>query len=351
MEPTENDLCAFIDWLDDQKKSDKSAMALRGLALLLLDDVQAGVPLQGRPREEFGARGGISGIANDPLAAKSALPTRSLLTFFEGNGRHYAEWLQRTGRGNCAPIALRSRQSGQGRSKPMLFWFELEARAEAPARSEETQEPKEEFAPADDTIPLNSGVIAYEMAYCQSSDLTAWGRYIFRNGRLLRSDWRWRLLPIRLVFLTFVVVMLFAFTFLLLSQDGSSRLLTVLIIETVAIAVFVFVSLRTWMRAIDDRLRPAPNELLDLVDPAQIEILGYGKTAEWRLVRYTATCAVCAGEVRVLPGEPDFPRRMVGRCQQSPREHVFSFDRVTLLGGPLIIPPTGTLRGSTIGVR
>lgn len=340
MEPTDKDLCAFIDWLNDQKKADKSAKALRGLALLLLDDVRAGVPPQGRPREEFGTRGGISGIANDPLAAKSALPTSTLLTFFEGNGRHYAEWLQRTGRGNCAPVALRSRQSGQGRSKPMLFWFECEASAEPSAGSEEMQRRQEELATADGTNTLNSGVIVYEMSYCQDSDLTAWGRYIFRNGRLLRSDWRWRLLPIRLVFLVFVVVMLLAFTFLLF-QGGLSRLLTVLIIETVAIAAFAFVSLRTWMHAIDDRLRPAPNELLDLVDPAQIEILGYGQAAEWRLVRYTATCAVCAGEVRVLPGEPDFPRRMVGRCQQSHREHVFSFDRVTLLGGPLIVPPQG----------
>ena len=31
-------------------------------------------------------------------------------------------------------------------------------------------------------------------------------------------------------------------------------------------------------------------------------------------------------------GEPDYPRRLVGRCHESPREHVFSFDRVTRRG-------------------
>lgn len=55
--------------------------------------------------------------------------------------------------------------------------------------------------------------------------------------------------------------------------------------------------------------------------------------------RYTATCPVCGSMVKLDKGEPDFPRRIVGRCIESPREHVFSFDRVTRSGAPLRQPP------------
>ena len=51
-----------------------------------------------------------------------------------------------------------------------------------------------------------------------------------------------------------------------------------------------------------------------------------------RFVRYTGTCLVCGAEVELDKGEPDYPRRLVGRCSESPREHVFSFDRVSRRG-------------------
>ena len=51
-----------------------------------------------------------------------------------------------------------------------------------------------------------------------------------------------------------------------------------------------------------------------------------------RLVKYAATCPTCKAQVLLDKGEPDFPRRIVGRCHESPREHVFSFDRVSQTG-------------------
>jgi len=51
-----------------------------------------------------------------------------------------------------------------------------------------------------------------------------------------------------------------------------------------------------------------------------------------RLIKYGAQCPICSAKVLLDVGEPDFPRRIVGRCQESPREHVFSFDRVRRCG-------------------
>lgn len=55
-----------------------------------------------------------------------------------------------------------------------------------------------------------------------------------------------------------------------------------------------------------------------------------------QLTKYSGICPVCSAQVSLGKGEPDFPRRIVGRCKESPREHVYSFDRVTLLGKKLI---------------
>lgn len=56
---------------------------------------------------------------------------------------------------------------------------------------------------------------------------------------------------------------------------------------------------------------------------------------EVRLIKYVSTCAICGEKIYLDYGEPEFPRRIIGRCNESPREHIYSFDRVTLLGSKL----------------
>ncbi|SEV96477.1 hypothetical protein [Luteibacter sp. 329MFSha] len=54
------------------------------------------------------------------------------------------------------------------------------------------------------------------------------------------------------------------------------------------------------------------------------------------LVRHWSTCPICAGMVEIRDGGKAFPGRLVGCCSDSPREHVYSFDAVTLTGALLI---------------
>ncbi len=53
------------------------------------------------------------------------------------------------------------------------------------------------------------------------------------------------------------------------------------------------------------------------------------------VVRHWGTCPVCAGEVDLATGGTAFPDRIIGRCNDAPQEHVFSFDPVRLIGAPL----------------
>lgn len=50
------------------------------------------------------------------------------------------------------------------------------------------------------------------------------------------------------------------------------------------------------------------------------------------LVRFWAPCSICSGEVDLADGGRAFPDRIIGRCADSPAEHVFSFDPVTGAG-------------------
>ncbi len=53
------------------------------------------------------------------------------------------------------------------------------------------------------------------------------------------------------------------------------------------------------------------------------------------VVRHWAICPICSAEVDLAWGGAAFPDRIVGRCHDSPLEHVFSFDPVRLVGAPL----------------
>lgn len=60
---------------------------------------------------------------------------------------------------------------------------------------------------------------------------------------------------------------------------------------------------------------------------------GVGK---YSLVQYRSVCPICQSEVWLDSGRKQFPGRYVGRCSDSPLEHVFSFDRVGFEGRLLL---------------
>lgn len=92
----------------------------------------------------------------------------------------------------------------------------------------------------------------------------------------------------------------------------------------------------TIFRLFEDRIMIAPEWLLSWKEVgATIEInRSKDRDAPSTLLvhRYSANCPICGWMVKLDRGEPDFPRRIVGRCEEHPREHVFSFDRSSKCG-------------------
>ncbi|WP_421867051.1 hypothetical protein [Motiliproteus sp.] len=56
---------------------------------------------------------------------------------------------------------------------------------------------------------------------------------------------------------------------------------------------------------------------------------------EFRIVSYVSKCSICGDRVEVENGLGAMRGRLVGRCNASPREHVFTFDHITRLGAPI----------------
>lgn len=89
-------------------------------------------------------------------------------------------------------------------------------------------------------------------------------------------------------------------------------------------------------RLFEDRIMIAPDWMLAWKELGATVEINRSKDADApstiHVHRYSANCPICGWMVKLDRGEPDFPRRIVGRCEEHPREHVFSFDRSSKRG-------------------
>lgn len=89
-----------------------------------------------------------------------------------------------------------------------------------------------------------------------------------------------------------------------------------------------------------DRLGLYPEHQLRIgAIPAALEYINDEGRRLVRTVVYTGTCPICSSDVHLGKGRHDLKGRVVGACIESPVEHVFSFDRMTLEGVALRAKP------------
>lgn len=102
-----------------------------------------------------------------------------------------------------------------------------------------------------------------------------------------------------------------------------------------------YACLRPFWKLLDMRIIMAPEPLLSLrergvqLEAAREATEDRSPVRVLRLVRYSARCPVCADTIYLREGGSEFPGRLVGRCEEHPAEHVYSFDRHTRVGKPL----------------
>jgi hypothetical protein len=167
----------------------------------------------------------------------------------------------------------------------------------------------------------------------------AWWASWFFSKEFHLTGWR------RILFLTPAILMLivalgvFFIVWLTLAHQQSipTNRILVLVGTAVATGYFAWRMVSGVGQLGDKRIIMAPDILIGFREyGVQLELTRINSTpgaaSRLGLVRYAATCPICGAKVQVENGGREFHGRLVGRCQESPDEHVFSFDRVTRSG-------------------
>jgi len=190
-------------------------------------------------------------------------------------------------------------------------------------------------------LPIPCNLPQHDIDYipAENLQLSWWARLLFDKEQVAQG-WRKHVLVWPTLLWFAVVGLLGAFLLYALSLSESPLM-------TRDVIILIYIGLLAWYarylvnrfsRLVDDRIVMASESMvgfkefgvcLELYKPN-------GATSDTpkraRMIKYAATCPTCEAQVLLDKGEPDFPRRIVGRCQESPREHVFSFDRATRTG-------------------
>lgn len=158
------------------------------------------------------------------------------------------------------------------------------------------------------------------------------GAIFFSRGLSWTPFKRFSFLTWQLLFLlSFVAFDLLLWLILWRSKGPLSGQELVVVTMAIGLPFGTYWHFRDIFRLFDDRIMIAPEWMLAWKDfGATVEInraKNPDETSTILVQRYTATCTICGWMVKLDQGDPDFPRRIVGRCEENPREHVFSFDR------------------------
>jgi hypothetical protein len=190
------------------------------------------------------------------------------------------------------------------------------------------------------SVPDNSLPNTIQYKKDLTLQLSTAGRIVIGNGMNWTSLKRYSYLTWKLALLLGVGIVTLSLWFLLWLQTAplSGRDIVVLA-AAVGLPCFAHRPVTEIWQLFEDRIIVAPDWMLTWKERgATIEIIRSLDTAipsEIKVSRYTATCPICSRMIRLDKGEPDFPWRLIGRCEENPREHVFSFDRSTQLGTAL----------------
>ncbi len=167
-----------------------------------------------------------------------------------------------------------------------------------------------------------------------------WAKKLLAGGYALQGWRRWLLISYAVAIALAVALFILA-AWLAIGYSKNITFVTLFqIILSVVLVLWVGKSmLRPYVRVFDWRITMAPDGLLAFQETkVQIELVSDGTegTKVIRLVRYAGSCPICGGRVLLSDGKREYPNRLIGRCNESPAEHVYSFDRMTLLGTLLV---------------
>lgn len=261
-------------------------------------------------------------------AAKAFVVRARLSKFFDSRQATIEEFFRT--RGHPSAIKIKNYPTtGRHRSTWQLVAYKLDENI--------TQEPSISEASRNhtDLSEEDSTSIKYSISRPPAIKLNFFGKMMLGHGEIITRSGRGAFWG-SLILLSALPLLGCGFLFIALGtlkhSIQTSELILILGLIFIG-AAYWHVVVRPWVLLLDDRIVLDINFFTSLMEEsAQLDMAKDDKHRYIRLVRYTATCPVCAGNIELRYGTGENKRRIFGCCSEVPQEHVFTFDRVTKVG-------------------
>jgi hypothetical protein len=321
----------LVDWIEREGGNNKSSHTLAILAGMTVTELEAS---RNPPISEveqlvdsyFHRHGGTRG----DVSAGRWLRRIEVEQWWLSRKSSIEQWFRAAG-SPWMPAITVANGGGRGNSTQYSFRFD-----EMLALSDELVDPSS--WPSSEAGLGDSEVVAYIR---EPAEPVFWLRWLLKHPFPTRS-WRGIVLIACLgVVMVTTLLLWYTLAFILIAQRSMPLQLVTSIVFLAGIASIAWWSVRSLWELPFERITIAPDLILSLKQTyAQLRLTRDkdGKTSRgWlSLVRHSSTCPVCSGTIEIRAGKTAYPGRLVGRCSDNPREHVYSFDAVTLTGRLLV---------------
>lgn len=230
-----------------------------------------------------------------------------------------------------------SRDEGGGQGNPTRYCFRLVPLPKASDGEEQDESPAPVSEPAArvlGSVSCGDEGVSY---ICEDVEDASWLARSFAQGFLLSG---WRRHALRSVFIAGILVVFLAVLIVPLTMV-TKRSMSESANALISAAVFGYAfwsTLGTLLMLHQWRIALAPWWMQSVDDDRLVEWRCPPRHPEKSIkaVRYTAKCPLCGGKVVARSGGLKHVWSLVGRCEEAPTAHVFSFDHVRREGLPLM---------------
>lgn len=327
---TENlrDLHALQSWLKGHSKSNAVKVVEAYLDLAINHFTKTRLGSIDSFREPWARIQSISRTKADPVGATGLsqfVKLRTLTSWFEARSEEYQQ--------HCIASGTQPLRFVEHPGRPNRYGFVREDAQTAQDRP---------FVVAD-------AVLRWRREIVPAEHLTALGRIIYPEGIFTYSGWRYWVIIVWTIVqvITFVSAAVLSLALLATTINGHPDLaITAFGLGAMSWAIYRF-GMAPTMREADLRTSAARSGTTRRGGAAWVDRINVNLGRERddpqyrhdavpyrQLVRWKADCPICGAPVELKSESPISPG-LVGCCVESPDEHSFTFDRVTLEGRPL----------------
>jgi len=167
-----------------------------------------------------------------------------------------------------------------------------------------------------------------------------WIQYVCEDvegiSKYLAKGWRIQLIIVMALLAIIFVLYYGGFALTLIFDRENTSQIFQLLSSGIILAALIWAFFGHLLTLQSKRIVPLPSIFQSLDNNHLIELkASKDKAKQPKLVRYSGECPICKGRVIAKSGGLAFFGRIVGKCENAPVEHIFSFDHVTRRGKPL----------------